>query len=84
LFETSVPQLTEVDNQLASRLSRHALEQAVAAVPDSFLLPMLDARGIAVTGLEESLRRRRAAYVAFLWNRLKHPRPFLEPQRSSA
>jgi hypothetical protein len=84
LFETSVPQLTEVDNQLASRLSRHALEQAVAAVPDSFLLPMLDARGIAVTGLEESLRRRRAAYVAFLWKRLKHPRPFLEPQRSSA
>jgi hypothetical protein len=49
-------------------VTRDALAVAIAAVPDDFLTP-LDAAG--------SPSRRRAAYHAFLWKRLKKPRPFV-------
>jgi hypothetical protein len=59
--------LRSVDEPLAKRLHRETLEAAVDAVPDDFLC---DDRATAPG-------RRRAAYVAFLWKRLKRPRPFV-------
>jgi hypothetical protein len=67
------------DAVFAGRVTRATLEDAVAAVPDAFLAPML-----ASTSTErpvespsaDGLRRRRAAYVAFLWKRLQPPRAF--------
>lgn len=60
--------LEEADRAGATALRREVLEAAVAAVPDSFL-------GTAYPG--EDADRMRAAYVAFLWKRLKSPRPFM-------
>jgi hypothetical protein len=60
------------DHVLAESLDRDALRAAVEVVPDDFLAPLLpdgaDAGAIA---------RRREAYVAFLWKRLRPPRPFV-------
>ncbi|MDX2170810.1 MAG: HipA family kinase [Deltaproteobacteria bacterium] len=60
------------DAGLARRLTRAVLQAAVDQVPEEFLLPLLPA-GAA----DDALRRRRAAYVALLWKRLRAPRPFL-------
>jgi hypothetical protein len=49
---------------LASRLTRETIAAAVADVPDDYL--------------GENAERRRAAYVAFLWKRLKAPRRFYQ------
>jgi hypothetical protein len=67
-----VTELDTWDDILAARVTRDVLEDAVAQVPDSFLLPLLpsDIRDL------ESLHRRRAGYVAFLWKRLAAPRTF--------
>ena len=62
-----VADLAEWDAILAARVERAVIERAVADVPDSFL----EGEG------DEALRRRRAAYVAFLWKRLKEPRDWL-------
>lgn len=59
--------LLEWDDILAARFTRDLLEHAVADVPDDFFVEADD----------ESLRRRRAAYVAFLWKRLKSPRDWV-------
>jgi len=56
-----------VDEPLASRLGRDVLQSTVDAIPDDLL---------AEDG-EEDRRRRRAAFAAFLWKRLKQPRPFV-------
>ena len=56
-----------VDEPLADRLSRDVLQSALDAVPDDLLSE----------NTAEARRRRRAAYVAFLWKRLKSPRPFV-------
>ncbi len=64
-------QLAEWDPILTELVTREVLEAAVAAVPDSFLLPLLPA---PATG--GALARRRAAYVAFLWKRLQAPHRF--------
>jgi hypothetical protein len=69
VFGSRAPRLREWDERLAGRLSRDVLAAAIAAVPASFLEPLLP-RGV-------SLERRRRAYPAFLWKRLKPPRPFL-------
>lgn len=64
--------------ELASRVTRSVLEDAVAEVPASFLLPMLP-RGTctaSAASVAEAVRRRRAAYSAFLWKRLQPPRAF--------
>lgn len=68
VFADRVASLHQKDAALAHRLTRQVLEATVATVPETFL---------AVTGPETSLRRNRAAYVAFLWKRLKKPRPFV-------
>jgi hypothetical protein len=53
-----------VDEPLAGRLGRDLLQSTVDAIPDDLLM---EDGG-------EARRRRRAAYVAFLWKRLKSPR----------
>lgn len=57
------------DEELAAAVTRDVLRFAVSAVPDSLLLPLLP----EWAGPRE-LVRRREAYVAFLWKRLKAPR----------
>lgn len=47
---------------LVERLPREAIERVVADVPDDFLRPLLG---------DTPIERRRAAYVAMLWKRLK-------------
>jgi HipA-like protein len=73
LFAPRAGRLAGWDARLAALLSREALERAVAAVPDAFLLPLV------ASGSGEVLARRRKAYEAFLWKRLKAPRPFVPP-----
>ncbi len=69
LFEASVPNalLWETDLALGALLSRDVVGCAASLVPDEFL-HTLDA---------SQRRRRRAAFAAFLWKRLRSPRPFL-------
>jgi hypothetical protein len=71
----SADALAEWDEVFAARISRDVIESAVAEVPDSFLVPLLDARARGANE-DEAVRRRRAAYSAFLWKRLKAPRAF--------
>ena len=72
LFESvrSTDELLAADATLAPKLTRETVDQAVHAVPDSFLLPLV--------GDASLVARRRAAYEAYLWQRLRAPRPFLE------
>lgn len=70
LFERAT-KVREWDGLLAETLGREVLEAAVRAVPDEFLAPLLP-RGASLG----ALARRREAYVAFLWKRLKAPRAF--------
>jgi len=63
------------DQTLADQLTRPVLEHAVAEVPTSFLVPLLPR---ATASDPEAVRRRRAAYVAFLWKRLQPTRAFME------
>jgi hypothetical protein len=76
VLRTRASDLAAADARLARRLPREALEAALEEVPDSFLLPLLAGEP---AGEAERLRRRRAAYVAYLWKRLKPPRRFWEP-----
>ncbi len=70
LLAVTEAQLREADAALAPRLTRAALEAALAEVPDDFL-----------SSGSEPPDRLRAAYVAYLWKRLKEPRPFVAPGR---
>jgi hypothetical protein len=63
LLRVTDEQLTHVDHELAPKLTRELLEAALASVPDDFL--------------GDDAPRSRAAYVAYLWKRLKTPRPFV-------
>ena len=74
------------DAELASRVTRSVLENAAAEVPATFLVPMLPAGAYTASSasLAEAVRRRRAAYVAFLWKRLKPPRAFVSAVPPSA
>lgn len=64
------------DKHLSARLTRESLRAALALVPDEFLQPLLP------HAESSQLQRRREAYVAFLWKRLKPPRPFLSEMLS--
>src|SRR5450631_2388804 len=68
-------ELDDCDAELAPKVTRQLLEHALATVPDEFLLPLLGPGGDAL--------RLRAAYVAFLWKRLRAPRPFVNPARKT-
>lgn len=74
LFQSLRGRLSEVDVECTRLLSRDALGAAVEAVPDDFLVTAFP---------EERPSRIRQAYVAFLWKRLKAPRPFVEPEAAS-
>jgi hypothetical protein len=69
LLQVSEPLLQVADQELAPQISREVLEEALAQVPDDFLL----AAG------SEPPARQRAAYVAYLKKRLHAPRPFVLP-----
>jgi hypothetical protein len=70
----SEAEIAEMDLQLASRITRAAVEHSVASVPNEFLIPLFDAVPDA-----PALEQRRAAYVDHLSARLEAPRPFLAP-----
>lgn len=72
LFRVSPEELRSWDAPMASALPRTALEHSLAAVPDDFLRSLS-----AANAGSADLARERGAYVAFLWKRLKAPRPFL-------
>ena len=61
--------LADWDTILAEALDRDAIRAAVAAVPADFLAGLVTR--------PESVDRRREAYLAFLWKRLRAPRPFV-------
>lgn len=69
LLAARAQDLVQWDPILAEQVGRDVLRAAVREVPDDFLLPLVGDRAAA--------ERRREAYVAFLWKRLKAPRPFL-------
>jgi hypothetical protein len=68
LFGERRRRLDAYDDALARALPREVLAEVLADVPDSFL---------ADRPREWSPARARAAYVAFLWKRLRVPRPFV-------
>jgi hypothetical protein len=57
--------LAALDTDLANHLTRKVIDDAVELVPDDFLIPHL---------ADVDLKRRRQAYIAMLWKRLKAPR----------
>jgi hypothetical protein len=71
LLRVSPSQFEATDDALAPRLTRSVLERALAAVPDDFIAPLVPAGS--------DCARHRAAYVAYLWKRLRAPRPFVSP-----
>jgi HipA-like kinase len=68
LFASRAGLLAEWDAVLAAALGREVISAAIGQVPDAFLCA-------AFPG--EDLTRLRAGYHAFLWKRLKAPRPFV-------
>jgi hypothetical protein len=68
LFTRAGHLLRDADAELSPILTRAVLSAAASRVPDEFLRD-------AFPG--ENPERMRAAYVAFLWKRLKAPRPFV-------
>ena len=65
VLRTRATHVQEIDEPLAKLLDRAVLAAALDDVPDDYL---------TMPGADPS--RRRAAYAAFLWKRLKEPRPF--------
>jgi len=74
VLATRATRLPAWDPLLTAMLDHAALASAVARVPDSFLLPLL-----GPAPAPDALYRRRAAYEAFLWKRLRGPRAFAAP-----
>jgi hypothetical protein len=70
LLQSRVANIDGWDELFAARLTRDVIEGAVADVPSDFLV------GAGVADDPHALSRRRAAYVAYLWKRLKAPRAF--------
>jgi hypothetical protein len=67
LLKVSEQQLQAADAELAPKIKRETLERALGEVPEPWL---------ATLALGDSARLR-AAYVAYLWKRLRAPRPFV-------
>ena len=72
LFGRHADALAGWDERLAARLPREVVQAAVDQVPDAFLRPLLPPEAS-----EERVARRRKAYEAYLWKRLKAPRAFV-------
>ena len=79
LFGARAGQLVQWDERLAARVTREVLDLAIAQVPDDFLRPLVGPGAGA-----DKIARRRAAYSAFLWKRLKAPRPFVPGPAAAA
>jgi hypothetical protein len=75
LLRVSALELSDCDAELAPKVTRELLEHALAIVPDEFMLPL--------AAPSTDATRLRAAYVAFLWKRLRAPRPFVNPGRKT-
>ncbi len=75
LLRVTPRELADRDATLAPKLTREVLEHALSTVPDVFLEPLLP--------VGSSLARARAAYVAYLWKRLRAPRPFIDAGQKS-
>jgi hypothetical protein len=80
VLESRVSSLAPFDDRFAACLTRDVIERAVAIVPDELLQPLVD--HIGEPARPDALRRR-AAYAAFLWKRLRAPRPFLTSVRAA-
>ena len=78
VLQSRVANIGEWDDLFAARLTRDAIEGAVADVPDDFLI------AAGVVDHHDALTRRRAAYVAYLWKRLKSPRDFFQSMATMA
>jgi len=74
LLRVSPSQFEACDAELAPRLTREVLERALAAVPAEFIAEQTPEGGDPA--------RQRAAYVAYLWKRLRAPRPFVNPGKN--
>jgi hypothetical protein len=72
VFSERLDLVPAVDEALAASLTRDRLAEALAAVPDEFL-----------SGDAQAAERSRAQYQAFIWKRLKAPRPFVSAQSLS-
>ncbi len=70
VLRSRATRVAAIDPSLTARMTREALRNAVAMVPDDFLRTMRPRDATAA-----ALVRRREAYVSFLWKRLKSPRP---------
>ncbi len=68
VFGWTGPVLSTIHAQLAARITRQCIEQAVAVIPDAWLLPNT-----------EPVDRRRAMYVAYLWKRRQWMHETLTP-----
>jgi hypothetical protein len=73
LLKVSEAELQAIDAELAPKLKRETLEQALADVPEPFLTDLAAGEPARV----------RAAYVAYLWKRLRAPRPFVAHDRNA-
>lgn len=73
IFWDRAPNLALWDDKLTASLSATVLQDAVHQVPACFLQWLLGS-GVSTAKVE----RRRQAYAAFLWKRLKPPRPFVD------
>ncbi len=69
LFSSRTGRPSETDERNTRALSRKALTQALSEVPDEWLASAFPV---------DSPDRSRNAYVAYLWKRLRAPRPFWE------
>jgi hypothetical protein len=68
LFGSRTSELATIDAELGMRLTRDVLASAAGLVPRGFFETLYP---------QETAERSAAAYQAFLWKRLKAPRPFI-------
>ncbi|HTM45649.1 MAG TPA: HipA family kinase [Polyangiaceae bacterium] len=73
IFAERLPALRHLDDALARVLTRDRIRTAIAAVPEDMLLT--PSNPVSPTTID--VARIRTAYEAFLWKRLKSPRPFV-------
>jgi hypothetical protein len=70
VFSARAVGLADWDRILTPKVDRDTIRAAVDAVPEEFLAPLLPPAAAS-----NAITRRREAYCAFLWKRLKAPRP---------
>ena len=73
LFDSDLDRVRRLDPLLTDLVTRQVLEGITRSIPSTFLRPLLPP-----DAPDDILERRRAAYGAFLWKRLKGPREFRE------